>query len=94
MEEYTTVYGIIDEISLKEIPNKAIGGNAKIETKIQLNVTEVYDYQNNPIKLAEFDYPIFAGSKDLINSFNKGDNVKITCSSKTGRHIKTIEKIK
>ncbi len=92
MNEFTIVLGIIEEIYSQEIPNKALGKPPRVETKIKLNLIEVYDYKNRKISPAKFDYPTFAGDEELIEDYQVGDRVKIVCTSKTGRHIEKIEK--
>lgn len=93
MANGTTVYGIIEEIYLKAIPSKVAGKAPRMETWIELKLTEVYDYKNKQVNLSEYNYPTFAGKKELEKLYTIGDKVKIICTSKTGRHISTIEKI-
>ena len=89
---FTSVFGTIEKVYLHEIPNKALGKKPKIVVRIELQVTEVY-FKNRKINTSDFSYPTFRGNTDLIDLYKEGDKVKITCTTTSGRHIKTIEKL-
>ncbi|MFK7787260.1 MAG: hypothetical protein AB8B56_19210 [Crocinitomicaceae bacterium] len=87
------VKGNIKEIQLTEIPNKAIGKASRYETWITLDVKEVINSKGEVDDPSLYENPIFAGDSSLVNSFDLNEMVKIVCSSITGRHIQTIERI-
>jgi hypothetical protein len=87
------VIGIISGLEPVVIQNKAIGKPSRTETRITLTPTSAFDANGNEIPAGEYDDPVFAGDAGLIDQFKKGDKVKIVCTSKTGRHIRTIEKV-
>lgn len=87
------VTGMITKIELVNIPNKAMNKSERQETRITLSLSSAFDEQDDSLSVKTYDYPTFAGSSDLINKHMINQRVKIVCTSKTGRHIKSIEKI-
>ena len=88
------VTGVITNIELVTIPNKAAGKPDRQETRITLKLESAVDQNDKPIELKDFDSPTFAGSPYLITEFSVFQKVKIVCSSSTGRHIASIHQIK
>ncbi len=88
------VIGSIKKIELVDVPNKAKDFPSKKETRIDINIDSAYNEYGKLISKETFDYPNFAGDSTLINQYKVGDKVKIVCSSNTGRHIKSIERLK
>jgi hypothetical protein len=85
--------GTISSIELIEIQNKAINKPSRFYTHINLLLTEAYNSDGKKIELDDIDYPSFAGDSTLVNQYKVNDKVKIVCSSSTGRHIKSVEKV-
>lgn len=93
MKQNPIFVGIISNIELIEIQNKAINKPSRFETRINLLVTEAYDSDGEKLELDDIDYPFFAGDSTLVNQYKVNDKVKIVCSSSTGRHIRSVEKV-
>lgn len=87
------VIGVITGIRVAEIPNKAKGRPSRFETWISLSVQEAFDKDGKSVDISTYDYPTFAGDSSLIDQYQIDEQVKITCSSITGRHIKEIERL-
>jgi hypothetical protein len=87
------VIGIISAIEPVVIQNKAKGMPSRTEARITITPTEAFDAYGKEIPAANYDDPVFAGAEDLAKQYKIGDKVKIVCTSQTGRHIQSIEKV-
>ncbi len=82
------VTGVIQEISLAEVPRK-VEGVALKETRIKLQITEMNKAAKNYLSEAEIqDFKVY---ENLLHQFQEGD--KVTCTLEMGYRIKTIFKI-
>jgi len=94
MKKMPYVTGVITSVELVEIPNKAMNKPPRHETRISLEVLSAFNHKGELLPVETYDYPHFAGDSCLIEQFKVDQKVKIVCSSKTGRHIQSIEVIK
>lgn len=83
--EALKVVGIIKDKTIVEVPNKAAGKPGRKESRITLDVLEVNGEKNN-----DLNHPVFAGTEEMLQSYNTGQKVEIVCSSTTGRQIEKI----